>query len=166
MRMPAQNEGSNMQDIVSGENLPRARGIKNSVLASALQNFRRPKDAKAAVSDARMQNALLYSPEYEFDDGIYKDLARKNGAIVFSFSDILKETGFRRAIVISKMRLAFAACRKSGCGFAVCTLANEEGEARNARELEAFMSVLGMDGHEKRFAERTAERLASGKVPI
>lgn len=148
-----------MQDIV-GKNLPCARGIKHSVLASGLNNFRKPKDAKAAVSDARMPNALLYFQNYEFDDGVCKDLAKKKGAVIFSFSDVLKENGFRRAIVISKMRLAFAACKKSGCGFVICTLANDESETRNERELEAFMSVLGMNEHEKKFAQQTLERLA------
>ena len=62
------------------------------------------------------------------------------------------------------MRLAFAQCQKSGCGFVVCTLAKDGSEARNARELEAFKSVLGMNQHEKEFADRALERLVSAEA--
>jgi RNase P/RNase MRP subunit p30 len=118
-----------------------------------------PKSQKEAIADARMKGALLYSSGYEFDDGVYKDLAKGNGALVFAFCDVLRESGFRRGIMISKMRLAFASCRKAGCGFVVCTMAKNENELRNDAELGAFMSVLGMNYHEKKFAGECAARL-------
>lgn len=148
-----------MNDIVSSENLPLAHGIKAALAAQALKNFRSPKNPAESRSDCRMQNALLYSPLYEFDEGVFKELAKRRGAVVFSFSDILKENGFRRAIALSKMRLAYASCRKSGCGAVVCTLAKDAHSTRNARELGAFMALLGMNEHEKAHSEMAAERL-------
>lgn len=150
-----------MLDLAFGENLGKGRGITLSMPVSSLQNFRQIRAPSESTSAARMKNALLYSTSYEFDDGAFKDLKKSGSALVFSFSDILRESGFRRAIALSKMRLAFAQCQKSGCGFAVCTLAKGAGEQRNARELEAFKAILGMNQHEKEFADRTLERLAS-----
>ena len=148
-----------MRDIVLAENLPKASGVKGTAAVASLSNFRQPKgDAKTG---ARVRNCLLHIPSYEFDDGVCKELCRSGGALLFSFSDILREKGFRRGIVISKMRLALASCRKAGCGYAVCTLARNANETRNARELESFMSVLGMDQHERKFAGETSERLVA-----
>jgi len=148
-----------MLDLALGNGLEKCRGIKQALPVQALGNFRAIKSAAESTHAARMKNVLLYSQSYELEDGACRELAKFQGALVFSFSDILRESGFRRAIVLSKMRIAFAACRKSGCGYVVCTLAKTQGEARNARELEAFQSVLGMNQHEKDFAERTLSRL-------
>ena len=147
-----------MLDLVLAGDLPKLAGIDALVAARSLPNFRQPKDA--AKGDCRAKGALIYSPGYELDDGLCKELERAGGALVFSFSDILRERGFRRAIALSKMRLALSQCRKAGCGFVVCTLAQREGETRNARELTAFMAVLGMSREEREFSENTLERLA------
>ena len=149
-----------MIDLVASENLPRARGIQNSLPVSSLKNFRSPKNPIEARSDCRTKGVLLYSPNYELDEGVFKDLAASGGAFVFSFSDLLSEKGFRRAILISKMRLMLDSCRRAGCGFVACTLAKDENGTRSARELSAFMSVLGMNQHEKEHAKKTADRLA------
>lgn len=118
----------------------------------------------SAKSAARARGMLIYSPQYEFDEGVFFDLEKTGGAVVFSFSDLLYEKGFRRAITLSKMRLAFSSCRKKGCGFVVCTLANDENGLRSGRELVSFMSVLGMNEHEKKFCESTMDRLAGRKA--
>lgn len=149
-------------DLAQGNSGGKSAGI---TLADALSlpNFRKitPQESMAA---ARARNALLHCPQYELEEGAYKELARFSGALVFAFSDLLHESGFRRAIVLSKMRLALTLVRKSGCGFIVCTLASKPSELRTARELGAFQSVLGMNQHEREFSERTLGRLAgSGK---
>ena len=149
-----------MLDLVIGENIGKSRGITFAMPVSFLPSFRQIRAASESTSIARMKNVLLYSAGYELDDGACKELKKSGGALVFSFSDVLRESGFRRAIIISKMRLAFAQCRKSGCGFIVCTLAKDGAEARNTRELEAFKSMLGMNRHECEFCDRTLERLA------
>ena len=150
-----------MLDLALGENIGRSRGITLAMPVSSLSNFRQIRSPSESTSIARMKNVFLYSESYEFDDGACKELSKYGGALVFSFSDILHESGFRRAIVISKMRLAFAQCRKSGCGFVVCTLAKESAQMRNSREIESFKSILGMNQHERGFADRTLERLAA-----
>ncbi|VVC01437.1 Uncharacterised protein [uncultured archaeon] len=151
-----------MQDLVRAK-LSRQKGIGKMLLASALPNFRQVKDSGEAKPAARQKNAIVYCPAYELDDGVYNDVHRNGGAVVFAFCDLLRENGFRRAIMLSKMRLAFACCRRSGADFAVCSLANEGNEARNARELEAFCAVLGMTQHEKSHAEKTLARLTAKK---
>jgi hypothetical protein len=148
-----------MNDIVSSENLPLAHGIKSAAAAQMLKNFRQVKNPGEARALCRIRGTLIYSAGYELDDGVIKDLAAAGGAVVFSFTDLLKERGFRRAIVLSKMRLAFSSCRKSGCGTVVCTLAANAASCRSARELGAFASVLGMTAQEKIHAEATARRL-------
>ncbi|MFA6489116.1 MAG: hypothetical protein WCT52_00370 [Candidatus Micrarchaeia archaeon] len=152
-----------MLDLVAGENSGKSRGVNNALPVSSLPNFRQIRAASESTSVARMKNVLLYSESYELDDGACKELFKSGGALVFSFSDILRESGFRRAIVISKMRMALAQCRKSGCGFVVCTLAKDASEARNAHELESFKSILGMNRHEQEFCDRTLARLAGVK---
>jgi len=101
---------------------------------------------------------------YEFDDGVCKDLARCGGAVLFSFSDILREKGFRRSIMLSKMRLALAACRNGGCGAVACTLAQNAAGLRNAREILAFMAVLGMGQEEKKASVQLLAKLAGGEA--
>jgi len=149
-----------MIDIVSAESLPAPRGVALAVPAQSLKNFRQPKNAAQAKSDCRAKNALVYMGAYELDDGSFSDLAASGGALVFSFSDLLHEQGFRRSILLSKMRLCLAQCRRAGCGFVACTLAQNENELRNAREIRAFMAVLGMGEDERKEAERSLERLA------
>ena len=148
-----------MLDIVSAENMPKSDGIDAQVAASALKNFIIATDGAAARAGSKKAGVLLYVPQYEFDDGVCLELKRSGGALVFSFADVLRQKGFRRAIVLSKMRLALAQCRRGGCGFAVFTLAKSQEELRNGRELVAFASVLGMNPQEKKMAQETAERL-------
>ena len=143
-----------MLDIVSAENLPKSEGIDAQVAASTLKNFVSANDGAAARAGAKRSGVLLYVPQYEFDDGVCIELKRSGGALVFSFADVLRQKGFRRAIALSKMRLALAQCRRGGCAFAVATLAKSEQEVRNARELVAFATVLGMNNAERKNAEK------------
>ena len=152
-----------MLDIVASEGLARQKGMSRLIAAPALKGFKTVKSSEEAKSVARMKNVLLYSPSYELDDGVYKDLQRNGGALVFSFSDVISQGGFHRSIMLSKMRLAFAACRKSGSGFVVCSMAGDENGCRSAREIEAFMAVLGMDQHEKLHAEKLLLKLTEEK---
>ena len=150
-----------MLDLVLAGDLPKLAGIDGLVLAASLGNFRRPSDAAASRLESKTDGALLYVASYEPDEGALVELARRGGALVFSFSDVLRERGFRRAIVLSKMRLALAACRRAGCGFVACTLAQSETGLRNARELSAFASVIGMDQRERKFSGGLMEKLAA-----
>ena len=154
-----------MLDLVLAGDLPKLAGIGALARAPSLRNFRQPSDAAASRLESKADGALLYVPSYEPDEGALAELARRGGAMVFSFSDVLRERGFRRAIVLSKMRLARAACRRAGCGFVACTLARSQGELRNAREISAFSSVIGMDGCERKFSGELMERLAAGGKP-
>jgi hypothetical protein len=153
-----------MLDLVLAENLPKLAGIESLQTAKGLKNFRQPKDAAAARGDCRMKGALVHLPSYEFEEGSFKELAKSGGAVVFSFGGILPLKGFRRSIMLSKMRLAFSSCRRAGCGAVACTLAADERGLRNAREIAAFMAVLGMDQHERKFSEKLLEGLAGGKA--
>ena len=92
-------------------------GAGRALPLSSIPNFSDAADAKAGKALCRKKNMLLHARSYEIDDGDLLELARAGGALVFSLSDILMESGFRRAILLSKMRLALAACRKRGTGF-------------------------------------------------
>jgi len=148
-----------MIDLVAAEKLPKEAGIVEAVPFSALKNFFQPKNPGETRAQCRMKNAILYSKSYEIDEGAIKELAGVGGSVVFSLSDILREKGFRRGIMLSKMRLALSSCRKSGCGLLVCTLAADANSVRTARELESFMAVLGMTEQEMTLAKECAERL-------
>ena len=140
--VPSANEGA-------GQMLP----------APSIPNFFDVADALAAKQLCRKKGILLHARSYEVDDGDLLEMARAGGALVFSFSDVLSESGFRRSIIISKMRLALAACRKRGAGFVVCSLAKNANEMRRARELSAFAAVLGMTDVERKEAGKTLEKL-------
>ena len=148
-----------MIDIVCKQGLRKLSGINKLVLASRLSNLRIPKAPNEAKNFSRMKNALLYSSSYDLDEGICKDLHKNGGALLFSFSDIFPEYGFRRAIMLSKMRLAFASCRRNGANAIVCTMANENHLTRTAYELDAFKAVLGMTVHEKKHSDSIAKKL-------
>ncbi len=152
-----------MLDIVLGKNFAKQRGISKIACASLLKNLKEPKGKKEAMEICRLKNVLLHFPCYEFNGGICTGIKKSNGAAVFSFSDILHEQGFRRGILISKMRLAIAECRRLKAGFVVCSLAKKKSEQRNARELCAFMRVLGMSQHEIVHSCALLERLAGKK---
>lgn len=148
-----------MQDIVLAENLPKPDGIDALFPASALKNFSPAADAASARNAAKRKGALLHSSSYEIEDGVLLEIAASGGAVLFSFSDVLKERGFRRGIILSKMRLLVSAARKRKCGFAVCTLAKNESEVRNARELTAFAAVIGFTDVERKGAEKRMAEL-------
>ena len=150
-----------MIDIVLAENLPKPSGLDSLVPAQSLKNFSQLANAASARNAAKRKRAILYSSSYDIEDGALLELAANRGAIVFSFSDVLKERGFRRGILLSRMRLLLSAARKRKCGFVVCTLAKNANEMRNARELTAFMAVLGFSDVERKDAERKIGELVS-----
>ena len=116
--------------------------------------------AQEAKAAAKRKRALLYCKGYEIDDGALLEAARNGGAVLFAFCDVLGESGFRRAIIVSKMRLLLQACRREGCPFAFCTLASNEGQLRSARELAAFAAVLGATPEERKHSEKLLEGIA------
>ena len=145
-------------DIVRFE--PSANeGAGRALPASSLSNFFEAAAALSAKPLCRKKNILLHVSSYEIDDGDLLELARAGSAFVFSFSDILSESGFRRAIIISKMRLALSACRKRGTSFVFVTLAKDVSSMRGARELVAFATVLGATDVERKAAEKNIGRL-------
>ena len=150
-----------MPDLVMAKELETsaAGGI---FFAGSLPNFFEAADALAAKQACRRKNALLHARSYEIDEGDLLELARAGGALIFSLSDILPESGFRRSILLSKMRLALAACRRRGTGFVACSLAKNANELRSARELSAFAAVLGMADVERKQAGITLEKLTGG----
>lgn len=151
-----------MHDIVLSTDLAKARGIGKVALASTLPNFKSCKEQKEARAFCKQKGAMLHFPSYEPDDGALVELSHSGGALVFSFSDILQEQGFRRAILISKMRLCLAACRRYKAGFVFCTLAGSQNEVRNSREIDAFSVVVGIKPEERKASERLLARLCEG----
>ena len=145
-------------DIVRFE--PSANeGAGRALHVSSLSNFFEAADTKSAKPLCRKKSILLHVRSYDIDDGDLLELARAGSAFVFSFSDVLSESGFRRAIIISKMRLALSACRKRGTSFVFATLAKDASSARSLRELVAFATVLGATDVERKAAEKNIERL-------
>lgn len=151
-----------MPDIVFVQGLEKSTAEGNVILASKLSNFFEAADAKSAKNFCRKKNILLHVRSYEVDEGDLLELARGGSALVFSLSDILSESGFRRSILLSKMRLVLAAGRKRGTGFVVCSLAKNANEERSARELSAFAAVLGFTDVERKATEKNIERLIGG----
>ncbi len=142
-----------MHDIVLAPGLGTAQGVQ-TVFAGELKAFRPHQNCSTARQDCRKNGVLLYCKSYDLDDGAYKEIARAGGAAVFAFADLLCEKGFRRAITISKMRLAIGACRRMGCGFVFATLASKSIQLRTDKELEAFMAVAGLGGEEMKHSQK------------
>ena len=142
-----------------------SEGADRALPVSSLPNFFDAADAKAAKQCCRKKGALVHAPGYEIDDGDLLELARAGGAAVFAISDILAERGFRRSILISKMRLLLSACRKRGTSFIFATLAKDASQARSARELSAFAAVLGATDVERKSAEKRLLGITGGSAP-
>jgi RNase P/RNase MRP subunit p30 len=151
-----------MYDLVLSKDLENAGGIAKSVFAPLLPNFRSC-ESRDASRAAKQKAVLLHVPSYEVDDGALIELGRSGGAIVFSFADMLKDKGFRRAILISKMRLLLAACRRAKCGFVFVSLADGRDSQRNSRELCAFSVIAGIDSGERKASEKLLAALAGGR---
>lgn len=150
-------------DIVRFE--PNGReGAGGALPVSSLPNFFESADAKSAKQHCRKKSALLHASGYEIDEGDLIELARAGGAVVFAFSDVLAERGFRRSILISKMRLLISACRKRGTSFVFVTLAKDEALMRGARELSAFAAVLGATDVERKDAEKRLLSITGGSA--
>lgn len=141
-----------------------SEGAGRALPVSSLHNFFEAADAKSAKQHCRKKGALLHASGCEVDDGDLLELARAGGAVVFSLSDILAERGFRRSILISKMRLLLAACRKRGTSFIFATLAKDASQMRGARELAAFAAVLGATDVERKAAEKKLLGIAGGSA--
>ena len=139
-------------------------GAGRALPISSIPNFFDAANALAAKQLCRKKCALVHPSGYEIDDGDLLELSRAGGAVVFSFSDILSESGFRRSILISKMRLLVSACRKRGTGFVFATLAKDANGLRSARELSAFAAVLGATDVERKGAEKRLLSLAGKKM--
>ena len=139
-------------------------GAGRALPASSLSFFFDAANALAAKQVCRKKGALVHPSGYEVDDGDLLELARAGGAVVFSFSDVLSERGFRRSILISKMRLLLFACRKRGTGFIFATLAKDAAQMRSARELVAFAAVLGATDVERKAAEKKMASLDGGST--
>ncbi|MCX6771459.1 MAG: hypothetical protein NTX79_05380 [Candidatus Micrarchaeota archaeon] len=152
-----------MVDIVLFQGLETS-AAEGKIFSGSLSNFFSAPDARAAKPLCRKKGILLHVSSCEIDEGDLLELARAGGALVFSLSDILSESGFRRAILLSKMRLALAACRKRGTSFVFATLAKDANELRSAREISAFAAVLGMSDVERKGAEKKLLSLTGGKV--
>ncbi|MCX6769444.1 MAG: hypothetical protein NT051_02060 [Candidatus Micrarchaeota archaeon] len=148
-----------MYDIVLDGALPGARGISHAAPAASLRNFKKANSQPEAKQCAKTGKVLLYSPGYEIDDGALLDVSRAGGAVVFSFSDLLLLHGFRRAILLSKMRLLADACRRVGAGMVFCSMASEAGNTRNARELRSFAYAAGLSSHEAAASGKLLEAL-------
>ncbi|MEM4348512.1 MAG: hypothetical protein QXN37_03000 [Candidatus Anstonellaceae archaeon] len=144
-----------MLDFVLADGLQPLPGIEKLVNVRNLKNFTTEKRAQ--------KNCIFYNESYEFDEGELKNLAKLEGAIIFSFSDVIKHKGFQRGILISKMRLAIQLCKKIGCGAIFGTLAQSQHMLRNEKELESFMMVLGMTQHEIDFSKKLARILVGEK---
>ncbi len=150
-------------DIVRFE--PSANeGAGRALAVSSLANFFDAATALAAKPHCRKKGALLHAASCEIGDGDLIELGRHEGAVVFSFSDILAERGFRRSILISKMRLLLTACRKRKASFVFVTLAKDAHHMRSARELLAFAAVLGATDVERKAAEKKLKQLAGGSA--
>ena len=150
-----------MYDIVLSNEIEK-QGL-TLIDAHSLRLFREPKNEAEARAACKTHCAILHMRDYGIDDGMAKDIAKAKGILLFSFSDILRESGFRRSIIISKMRLALDACRGAGADFAACTLAADENGLRTSRELVAFLSVLGATSSEKKHSLLVLESIC-GKV--
>lgn len=136
------------------------KGAMRALSAPAIPGFSEVSDAKAAKQACRRQGALVHSSNYEIDEGDLLELSRRGGAVIFALSDALRERGFRRGILISKMRLLLKACRKRGTPFIFATLANDESQLRSAREISAFAAVIGATDVERKAAEKKMKQLA------
>jgi len=139
-------------------------GAGRALPVSSLSNFFDAANALAAKQLCRKKFALVHPSGYEIDDGDLLELARAGGAVVFSLSDVVSERGFRRAIIISKMRLLLSACRKRGTGFVFATLAKDASQMRSARELSAFAAVLGATDVERKDAEKRMAGIATAST--
>ena len=139
-----------------------SEGAGRALHVSSISNFFDAADARAAKQPCRKKGALVHPANYEVDEGDLLELARAGGALVFSLSDVISERGFRRAIIISKMRLLLSACRRRGTGFVFATLAKGASQMRSARELSAFAAVLGATDVERKASEKRIALIADG----
>lgn len=146
-----------MLDLALAESLPNADGIAATVFAGAVPSFSNCNSPQEARAAAKRKGALLYCRGYEIDDGALLEVARNGGAVVFAFCGVIGESGFRRAILVSKMRLLLSACRRAGAGFVFCSLASGRNGLRSKRELSAFASVLGATPEERKASVKLLE---------
>lgn len=95
---------------------------------------------------------LLHNPSYDAQEGWVSAAAQSGCAIVFSVCDAARLCGFKRGILISKMRILLSMCKKYGAKTYVCSLAQKEYEQRNRHERECFAMYLGMEKKEAKEA--------------
>lgn len=135
-----------MADIVKNKELECKVGKSKSIriFSGNIKNFFSSNSKKEVSRGFKTKNSIIHLSCYEFYPEELKNASRFGCTIAFSLSDLLCESGFKRAILLSKMRIALRACRENGVGFVVCTLAENQNQTRSCRELAAFGKAIGM----------------------
>ena len=125
----------------------------NSICISQLPKnfFFSSMDAAQLLSGAK-KCALIRSPQYDAQEGWVSAAAQSGCAIVFGVCDAARLAGFKKAILVSKMRMLVAMCKKYGAKICVCSLAQKEYEARNEHERLCFAMYLGLERKEAKEA--------------
>jgi hypothetical protein len=141
-----------MYDLVLGDSLPPARGIKENINAKQIR-LKIAKDKEELIKFAKIRNAIIYYDKYEFSEKFFFELKRKKGAVLFALKDIIEKSGYQRAITLAKIKNSFEECRKNNCNFLFCSLAEKKEELRNARELIAFMRIVGLSSYQIEFVK-------------
>ena len=113
-------------------------------LANMSRNVLFEEKKAEAIRIAAKRHPLFYFPFYEPDLGMIKAVAEGKGAFVISVRDLLRNSGSNRAVMISKMRTFLMLCVKYRAKYVICSLAEEEFEARSARELVSIGELLGL----------------------
>ncbi len=83
---------------------------------------------------------------------ICKALKEREVAVGFNFNDILNSSNEERSLIIGRMMQNVRLCRKYKIEMVIASFAKNKFEMRSAKDLLAFVRVIGMNGQEAKKA--------------
>jgi hypothetical protein len=87
---------------------------------------------------------LFLVHSYDPDIAMIKAVGESGAAFVLSLNEPIRGRGVERAILLSKQRFFLSLCRKYGAQYVLCSLANDEFEARTTKECVSIGMLLGL----------------------
>lgn len=108
----------------------------------------------------RNRKVLVVPGEYKEDIGLMKQFGGGQAAFLIDLGRIIENSGYKRALEMSRIKRFLRTCVKFSIPFALASLAKDEFSVRSSDELCNIAALVGLNAGQAKFAlERLGEYL-------
>ncbi len=135
-----------MFDIICTEAEPEEYGFKKFYIYNNIKNKISRADNLASALKFHNRKSLVMLRNHDFDIGTIKRFANKRKAcFLIDLSHLIRSSGIRRAILISKLMIFLHQCNRFGAFYAFVSFAERKNEIRSTDELAYIIMLLGIN---------------------